>query len=105
MYRNSLRLLPTAALASCFLAPPGAVPFDLREAAVEHLQREVGVLAIDHQRRHQAQRAEAAAENNQAALKGHLNPLVALVGGVFLGCAITHQLNADHQPPAANIAN
>ena len=53
----------------------------------------------------QAQRVAAGAEHQQAAREALVDEPIALLGGALLRLAIAHQLDADHQPLAAHVAD
>src|SRR5579863_4651707 len=75
------------------------------DALVENAHGAIGLFLVDHERRAEAQRCIARAENKQALLKRQLHDLVPQVRSSFLGLLIAHKLDADHQALAPHLAD
>ncbi len=66
--------------------------------------RLIHVLARDHQRRNETQRADAARQQEQTVVEGACQDSLAQIGSRLARHRISDQLGTDHQPLAAHIA-
>src|SRR5215472_11248880 len=74
-------------------------------ALFEHVEGDIHLLRADHQRRRDANRIFAGAEIQDTALERQLDDAIALIVGPGAALLVLHDLHADHQPPAANVAD
>src|SRR4051812_21391234 len=78
---------------------------DLADRLIERVDRAVGLLLREDQRRAQADRVAAGAERQDALGEHAIDDEIALLAGAHLGLAIPDQLDADHQALAADVAD
>src|SRR6266852_5069605 len=75
------------------------------DGLLESIDCDIGFVFGRDQRWRNANRARAATQEQNAAFEGQFDDMVALGGGVLLCLLVLDDLNADHQPAAANIAH
>ena len=84
----------------------GCIPPRYRaDRFVQDLDRGVGLLLRQHEWRRQADGILPGAEDEQAALEALVDDAIALGRRALLGLAIAHELDADHQPATAHVAD
>src|SRR5260370_6647686 len=81
-----------------------AFAFYFADAGFQGLQGEVGLFLVDQQRRREADRVGASAENEQAFVEGGVDDGIAQIGCFFLGALVADDFHADHQTPATDVA-
>ena len=67
--------------------------------------RKIGLLFVNHAAAGRAAASFLRAENQQSLVERHLDELIAQLGRFFLRLLIAHELDADHQALAANVAD
>src|ERR1700722_264998 len=83
----------------------GELLADRVDALLQNVDGHIGFFLRHDQRRTQTNRARSATEEENALFEGHLHDAVAFSGAVFLGDFVLHDIDADHQPAPANVAN
>src|SRR5450432_3718267 len=79
--------------------------FDFRDSLFEDIHRNIRLFARDDERWSDANRAGAAAEEEDALGERSFDDLVAQISAVLFGLLILHDFDADHQPPSAHVAD
>src|ERR1700730_1323942 len=75
------------------------------DTLVQNCKGGIGLFAIDQKRWREPQSIFARAKYAQAATEGQVHDVIAQIGALFLGFLIVNDLNSDHQPAPANIAD
>src|SRR3984893_16650567 len=75
------------------------------DALFEYIERNVGFVFADDERRRDADRARATTQKQDAALERQLDDAIALLSSVLFGLLVLDDLDADHQPVAPDIAH
>src|ERR1700733_1517371 len=85
------------------LRPWRELAFNLGEAAVENVYRAIRLLTINHERRHQTNRALSASEDEQAQFERALEEPIANATVGLTRSLIFDQLDSDHQAAPADM--
>src|SRR6185312_5663386 len=79
--------------------------FDLRNTVLKNIESNVSLMLIQDERRSQPDGGFSAAEDKQPAFKGQLNDAVAPRSGGLARLLVFDDLDADHQPAPAHVAD